>query len=377
MYINSSFLSLAGNLSRPALSDPKWSPDATLVPRTGQEVTSRVETYQNHARIIQYQQTFYEKFPDGTEGAYLSPQGLTEAGVSHYILATIHVNEQPGDIRLNDHSYLDTRFDDLWVDVTSLQGEGVKVMGMIGGWQGGSFGHLSDESSFENYYEPLRRLFQEKKLDGMDLNIEVTTITLATIERIIKRLRDDFGEKFIITMAPVAWEMFQARGGYARFWSYHELESRVGNLIDFYNVQFYNSWGVPSLESVYFNNPFGRPGEIRDVGYADIAKIWPPGKIVMGTISHEGTGGGYWPLHRLQNWVEEIYHRYPNFGGVMGWERDSNDSTWAKDMSQVLRPPGWERPVPQQQTQGSSNPSGTERAEDHVEAIVRRWSSVT
>jgi hypothetical protein len=96
-------------------------------------------------RLIVYHQTFHD-----SQGNYhsLLPLLTNNTGVTHVIVAAIHLNDGPGNITLNDHRPDDKRYDQLWGEVAWLQGSGVKVLGMLGGAAKGSFEKLSgdDES---------------------------------------------------------------------------------------------------------------------------------------------------------------------------------------------------------------------------------------
>jgi hypothetical protein len=96
-------------------------------------------------RLIVYHQTFHD-----SQGSYhsLLPLLTNNTGVTHVIVAAIHLNDGPGNITLNDHPPDDKRYDQLWGEVAWLQGSGVKVLGMLGGAAKGTFEKLSgdDES---------------------------------------------------------------------------------------------------------------------------------------------------------------------------------------------------------------------------------------
>lgn len=96
-------------------------------------------------RLIVYHQTFHDQ--DGTYHSLL-PLLTNNTGITHVIIAAIHLNDGPGNITLNDHRPHDKRFEQLWGEVSWLQGSGVKVLGMLGGAAKGSYEKLggSDES---------------------------------------------------------------------------------------------------------------------------------------------------------------------------------------------------------------------------------------
>lgn len=91
-------------------------------------------------RLIVYHQTIHD--PDGNYNSLL-PLLTNNTGITHIIVAAIHLNDGPGNITLNDHRPDDKRHDQLWGEVKWVQGSGVKVLGMLGGAAKGSFERLS------------------------------------------------------------------------------------------------------------------------------------------------------------------------------------------------------------------------------------------
>lgn len=96
-------------------------------------------------RLVLYAQTHH----DGAgKPISLLPLLTKNTGVTHVIVAAIHLNEGPGNITLNDDPPSAEKFNTLWGEVRWLQGTGVKVLGMLGGAAKGSFERLSgDEAS--------------------------------------------------------------------------------------------------------------------------------------------------------------------------------------------------------------------------------------
>lgn len=101
-------------------------------------------------RLIVYHQTFHD-----SAGNYhsLLPLLTNNTGITHVIVAAIHLNDGPGNITLNDHKPDDDRYNQLWGEVKWLQGSGVKVLGMLGGAAQGSYERLG--GSEENVRPPL------------------------------------------------------------------------------------------------------------------------------------------------------------------------------------------------------------------------------
>ncbi|KAF2847510.1 glycoside hydrolase family 18 protein [Plenodomus tracheiphilus IPT5] len=320
-------------------------------------------------RLVVYHQTFHD--PDGTYHSLL-PLLTNNTGITHVIIAAIHLNDGPGNITLNDHKPDDKRYDQLWGEVNWLQGSGVKVLGMLGGAAKGSFEKLSgDDASFEAYYTPLSHLISTHKLSGLDLDIE-ESVPLSTPTRLISRLRADFGPNFLITLAPVATALLPDPNIPAHLrpprpmlasgpspnplhptlphlsgFSYPELEcSIVGKEVAWYNTQFYCGWGDAGTTAWYD---------------AIISAGWHPSRVVLGVVTNPGNGAGHVSIARLRDTCARLRHKYNGigggFGGVMGWEyfnsgdceddivhvsslalnNETVQAGWVKSLAHVLR----------------------------------------
>ncbi|KAF2091709.1 glycoside hydrolase family 18 protein, partial [Saccharata proteae CBS 121410] len=310
-------------------------------------------------RLVLYAQTHHSR---AGEPYSLLPLLANSTGVTHVILAAIHLNEGPGNITLNDDPPDAEKFNTLWGEARWLQGAGVKVMGMLGGAAKGSYWRLSGSAEeFEAYYLPLKALIQRHSLDGLDLDIE-EEITLGTAVRLLQRLRADFGPSFLLTMAPTATALLPNPSlppvsflpptlpiGAAPFtlpqslphlsgFSHFALEAGYPGLVDWYNAQFYNGWG-DATSTMWYDSMVGAG--------------WNPRRIVMGVLTNQANGGsGFVPPELLSDTVRVLRARHPGFGGVMGWEYfnggvDGNDAAvacsserpweWVKLLGNVIR----------------------------------------
>lgn len=247
-------------------------------------------------------------------------------GITHLIVAAIHINGDPSDITLNDDPPDAARNAPLWEEVQIFQDVGVRVLGMLGGAAKGSFERLDKSNAeFELYYQPLRDMVRQHGLDGLDLDVE-EEMSLAGVIRLVDRLKADFGQSFIITMSPVATAL-QGQPHLSGF-DYEALEVMRGHSIEFYNVQFYNNWGQLSDGTGY--------GAILHQG-------WRPEKVVVGVLTNPGNGNGWIPLEDLQRTLVALVQFNPRFGGVMGWEYFNSKPggsdrpwEWAETMMKTL-----------------------------------------
>jgi len=283
-------------------------------------------------RVVLYQQTHHR--PNNGPPVSLLPLISNNTGVTHVIVAAIHINEEPEAITLNDNHPDHEKFNTLWGEVAWVQASGVKVLGMLGGAAKGSFERLDGEDPvrFEAYYTPLRDMVRKHRLHGLDLDIEEPTSLSSTV-RLIDRLRADFGPDFLITLAPVATALLVNQPHLSGpSFNYHELERQRGHEIAWYNTQFYNGWGDASTTFWY---------------EAIIATGWKPEKVVLGMLTNSSNGGsGHVALPQMQSVLRALRSRHPSFGGVMGWEYfnalpggQERPWQWAGIMSSTVRVP--------------------------------------
>ncbi|KAI1405712.1 glycoside hydrolase family 18 protein [Hypoxylon fuscum] len=277
-------------------------------------------------RIVVYHQTTHD--PNGNLISILPL--ITKPGISvtHIIVAAIHINEDPNGLTLNDHPPSDPRFITTWAELRIAQASDVKVLGMLGGAAKGSFTRLDqDQATFEKYYGPLYDLIRERDLDGLDLDVE-EQMSLEGVCRLIDRLRADFGPGFIITLAPVAAALLDARRNLSGF-DYEVLELMRGEQIAWYNAQFYCGWGDASNPVMY---------------EMCMAKGWRPDKIVIGLVTTPENGPGFVPFELVGATLAALLRLFPAFGGVMGWEYfnglpggKERPWEWAQRMTKFLR----------------------------------------
>lgn len=248
-------------------------------------------------RTVVYYQTQYHN------NVYVSPKPLVDnnTGVTDVLVAALHLNGD-GTVHLNDHPPGDPRYTQMWTDLAAMQARGVHVSMMVGGAAQGTFQRLDTE--FDTYYPRLKNVITTYKLDGVDLDVE-ENMSLAGIERVIDALTADFGDGFIITLAPVASAL--SGGGNLSGFNYESLHRDRGSKIDWYNAQFYCGWGSLSNTS----------------GYDAIINrgVFPADKVVTSSLTHSSLCAGYVDVTTtLKNTVTALVQKYPTFGGVAGWE---------------------------------------------------------
>ena len=258
----------------------------------------------NSKKIIFYYQTFTS----------LKPILIPNTVVTHIHLSSIHFgknNDNSPYIHLNDNSPTNPVFNELWKELYIAKSLNIKIVLMVGG-AGGAFNTLF--SNFNIYYTLLKNTIKKYDcISGIDLDVEENT-KLSYIKMLIKQIKKDFGNNFIISMAPVSYALENDSPGMGSF-SYKELyNSDEGKLIDYFNGQFYYDLCEKSYEKVINN------------GY-------PADKIVFGMESGQN-------LEKVKKMINNLVKKYPNFGGVFDWEYfnavDKNPYNWALIMKEAM-----------------------------------------
>ena len=263
-------------------------------------------------RIIYYYQTF-----NGLQDI------LDKQVVTHIHVSSIHFGTNKDEspyIHLNNYPPNNTIFESVWQECYEASATGIKIILMVGG-AGGAFSYLFDQ--FDTYYPLLKKCIESQPcIRGIDLDIE-ESVSLDNVKMLIRTLTKDFGQDFIITMAPLGGSLMEDDEGMGGFVYKTLYESPEGQMIDYFNGQFYGSFSFDSYDKAIQN------------GY-------PEEKVVMGMQSTQFNKETF--TKALEE-VTKIKQKYPNFGGVFNWEYFSSPpdpnipSEWAVEMNQVINNP--------------------------------------
>ena len=169
-------------------------------------------------------------------------------------------------------------------------------MVMMGG-AGGAYNDLF--SNYNTYYTLLKDFIKQHTIiQGLDIDIE-EGVELDDVKKLIQNINDDFGEDFIITLAPLGGSLMYDNSGMGGFIYKNLYNSEVGKYINWFNGQYYGSYTIYDFMKTIQN------------GY-------PADKIVMGMVS------GNFPTKQSFNialqTIKNIKEKYPDFGGVDIWE---------------------------------------------------------
>jgi len=255
----------------------------------------------SQSKVIIYYQTF----------TTLKPILFPGCPVTHIHLSSIHfgldTKNEPY-IHLNDLSPYNPKFDTMWKELEMAHNMGIKIVLMVGG-AGTAYQELF--SNFEVYYNQLYTLVKNKPfIQGIDLDIE-EQISLDDIRSLIRRIRNDFEDSFIISVAPIQSSIENDTPGMGGFIYKDLIKSEEGKTINYINGQFYGDYSLSAFDMVVNN------------GYN-------PKNIVMGMLS-----GQEYSLE-----LQKIVNKYGNkFGGVFIWEYFNIKPdlfTWIKNIQDIL-----------------------------------------
>lgn len=263
-----------------------------------------------NSRVIYYYQTFI-----GLEKLMSHPEDIDVI-----IVSSIHFglnNDNTPYIHLNDDFPLSSKFNKLWEQLEFFYNHNTKIILMIGG-AGGAFTELF--RNFSVYYSLLADTINAKHfIGGIELDIE-EEVNISDVKKLIRLIKDSYGNDFLLTMAPVLYSMSTDNKGLGNF-VYKDLYNSVeGKLINWFNVQSYGMF-TKEAYSVIISN-----------GY-------PPEKIVLGMLWSDFSNDTF--SNALET-IKNIKILHPNMAGIDIWEyyksppNKEDPSSWAKNVKEIL-----------------------------------------
>lgn len=256
----------------------------------------------DNIKIIYYYQTFS------------SLDKLINSNIKNAIvyISSIHFGKNTDGtyyIHLNDETPYEQ--DKLWNNIQKAKQNNIRIMVMLGG-AGGAYTTL-----FENYKVCYKLLYNFLKyydfIEGIDLDIE-EGVELNNVKTLIECLDKDFGENYIITMAPIAYSLTNDYPGMGGF-IYKELYKSVqGQRINWFNVQCYGCLNFNTYDLIIKN------------GY-------PINKIVIGML-----GDDIININPVLDTLKEILDKYNSIHGVVLWEYGDtkiDPIEWGENIQQI------------------------------------------
>lgn len=266
-----------------------------------------------------------------------------------------------GTIGFTPYNYTDADFK---ADVAYLKSKGKKVVISIGGANGQV--QLTTTQARDNFVNSMISIIEKYGFDGMDIDFEghslylnqgdtdinnPTTPVITNLISAIRTIHNHFGNSFILTMAP---ETFFVQVGYTyyggngngidnRAGAYLPVIHKLRDILDWLQVQHYNSGSVIALDNQYYsmgNADFHvAMAEMVLQGFPvarNANNFFPPLKpeqVLIGLPASGNAGNGYTSTQEVQKAVNYLVKGqsfggtyklrnasgYPGFGGLMTW----------------------------------------------------------
>ncbi|MFC7442019.1 chitinase [Laceyella putida] len=266
-----------------------------------------------------------------------------------------------GTIGFTPYNYTDADFK---ADVAYLKSKGKKVVISIGGANGQV--QLTTAQARDNFVNSMTSIIEKYGFDGMDIDFEghslylnqgdtninnPTTPVITNLISAIRTIHNRFGNSFVLTMAP---ETFFVQVGYTHYGgngngvdnragAYLPVIHKLRDILDWLQVQHYNSGPVIALDNQYYN--MGNAdfhvamAEMVLQGFpvaGNANNFFPPLKpeqVLIGLPASVNAGNGYTSTQEVQKAVNYLVKGqsyggayklrnasgYPGFKGLMTW----------------------------------------------------------
>ncbi|MBR3646428.1 MAG: hypothetical protein IKN54_08410, partial [Lachnospiraceae bacterium] len=226
-------------------------------------------------------------------------------------------------------------------DVQTLKNKGQHVIISVGGAEGRIA--INSDAAADKFASTLSAIIREYGFEGVDIDLEGSAVSgTAYIARGLRKVRQEFGDKFIITMAPETYYMHKANDLTG---AYFKLATEIKDILTICYPQFYNAGGdtgyngfnatypsqqfITSLATMYIENGL-RPDQLA-IGVPSTSKAASNGYIstdslkqVVNSLVYKQTLGGFTPPYE-----------YKTLRGVMTWSINwdaTNGYEWARTM---------------------------------------------
>ncbi|WP_442951182.1 glycosyl hydrolase family 18 protein [Paenibacillus sp. 481] len=229
-------------------------------------------------------------------------------------------------------------------DIKYLQSQGKKVIISIGGANGQV--QLESTQARDLFVSSMKQIISTYGFNGLDIDFEghslylnggdtdfrsPTTPVITNLISAVRELHNTFGEPFMVTMAP---ETFFVQVGYSFYGGSGGADNRAGSylpviyalrdILDWLQVQHYNSGPITALDDTYY--PMGNADfhvamvDMVLTGFP-VAKnrnhMFPalrPDQVLIGLPANNNAGNGFTPVPEVHKALNYVYKGVP-FGG--------------------------------------------------------------
>ena len=230
-------------------------------------------------------------------------------------------------------------------DITNLKNKGQHVIISVGGANGRIT--IDSDAAADTFASTLSAIIKEYGFEGVDIDLEGTAVSgTAYIARGLKKLHDEFGNDFIITMAPETYYMHKADGLTG---AYYRLAMEIKDILTICYPQFYNAGSDIGYDDYYARYP--SQSFITSLATMYIENGLRPDQMALGLpATPNAAGSGYQTIEALIPVVESMVFRqaldgfippreYKTLRGVMTWSINwdaTQNYAWSKAMSELM-----------------------------------------
>ena len=230
-------------------------------------------------------------------------------------------------------------------DIKSLKSKGQHVIISVGGAEGRIT--INSNAAADTFASTLSAIIKEYGFEGVDIDLEGSAVSgTEYIARGLRKVHDEYGDDFIITMAPETYYMHKGEGIIG---AYYRLATEIKDILTICYPQFYNAGGDIGYNN--FNARYPSQSFITSLATMYIENGLRPDQLAIGVPAMaSAAGSGYITPENLKAVVNSLVFKksldgftppreYKTLRGVMTWSINwdgTQNYAWAKSMSALM-----------------------------------------
>ncbi|MBP5446139.1 MAG: hypothetical protein J6Y28_08215 [Acholeplasmatales bacterium] len=304
----------------------------------------------------------------------------------------------PGEVTFELDSYLASSVggyskEEFIQDIKDIKSKGRHVIISVGGANGRIV--IDSEKASDKFASSLIEIIKEYGFEGVDIDLEGSAVSgTEYIASGLRKAHDEFGDDFIITMAPETYYMHKAEG---LMGAYYRLATKIKDILTICYPQFYNAGGDIGYND--FNARYPSQSFITSLATMYIENGLRPDQMAIGVPAAASAGGtGYISTDALKEVIYSLVYKkeldgftppreYKTLRGVMTWSINwdgTQNYAWGKSMSELMDSlpivdRGSERPEQDEkksdETDDKESDNTSDSSEDEGTGDIPAWDS--
>ena len=304
----------------------------------------------------------------------------------------------PGEVTFELDSYLASSVggyskEEFIQDIKDIKSKGRHVIVSVGGANGRIV--IDSEKASDKFASSLIEIIKEYGFEGVDIDLEGSAVSgTEYIASGLRKAHDEFGDDFIITMAPETYYMHKAEG---LMGAYYRLATKIKDILTICYPQFYNAGGDIGYND--FNARYPSQSFITSLATMYIENGLRPDQMAIGVPAAASAGGtGYISTDALKEVINSLVYKkeldgftppreYKTLRGVMTWSINwdgTQNYAWGKSMSELMDSlpivdRGSERPEQDEkksdETDDKESDNTSDSSEDEGTGDIPAWDS--